>query len=58
MPNTLSSTQQDLARGKLTEIDSLNGYIAAQGQCYGIPTPMNAAMHSLVRMREGRTLGT
>jgi 2-dehydropantoate 2-reductase len=58
MPNTLSSTQQDLARGKLTEIDSLNGYIAAQGQRYGIPTPMNAAMHSLVRMREGRTLGT
>jgi len=57
MPNTLSSTQQDLARGKLTEIDSLNGYIAAQGQRYGIPTPMNAAMHSLVRMREGRTLG-
>lgn len=55
MPNTLSSTQQDIARGKLTEIDSLNGYIAAQGQRYGIATPMNAAMHSLVRMREGRT---
>lgn len=55
MPATLSSTQQDIARGKLTEIDSLNGYIAAQGQRYGVPTPMNAAMHSLVRLREGRT---
>jgi 2-dehydropantoate 2-reductase len=54
MPATLSSTQQDLARGKLTEIDSLNGYIAAQGERYGIATPMNAAMHSLVRLREGR----
>jgi 2-dehydropantoate 2-reductase len=54
MPATLSSTQQDLARGKLTEIDALNGYIAAQGQRYGIATPMNAAMHSLVRLREGR----
>lgn len=57
MPNTLSSTQQDIARGKLTEIDSLNGYIAAQGRRYGIPTPMNAAMHSLVKLREGRTGG-
>jgi 2-dehydropantoate 2-reductase len=55
MPGTLSSTQQDLARGKLTEIDSLNGYIAAQGKRYGVATPMNAAMHSLVRLREGRT---
>lgn len=55
MPATKSSTQQDIARGKLTEIDSLNGYIAGQGVRYGIPTPMNAAMHSLVRLREGRT---
>ncbi len=55
MPETRSSTQQDIARGKLTEIDSLNGYIAAQGARYEIPTPMNAAMHSLVRLREGRT---
>lgn len=57
MPATLSSTQQDIARGKLTEIDSLNGYVSAQGARYGIATPMNAAMHSLVRLREGRGAG-
>jgi 2-dehydropantoate 2-reductase len=56
MPETYSSTQQDLARGKKTEIDSLNGYIVAQGTRYGIPTPMNAAMHSLVRLRERQGL--
>jgi 2-dehydropantoate 2-reductase len=54
MPTTLSSTYQDLAKGKLTEIDSLNGYIAAQGQRYGVPTPLNTAMHALVRLREQR----
>jgi 2-dehydropantoate 2-reductase len=54
MPTTLSSTYQDLAKGKLTEIDSLNGYIAAQGKRYGVPTPLNAAMHALVRLREKR----
>jgi len=54
MPGTLSSTQQDIARGKLTEIDSLNGYIAAQGRRHNVPAPMNAALHGLVRLREGR----
>ena len=52
MPTTLSSTFQDLAKGKRTEIDSLNGYIAAQGKRHGVPTPLNAAMHALVRLRE------
>jgi len=54
MPATLSSTYQDLAKGKLTEIDSLNGYIAAQGRRHGVPTPLNAALHALVRLRETR----
>lgn len=54
MPSTLSSTYQDLAKGKLTEIDSLNGYIAAQGRRHGVPTPLNAALHALVRLREIR----
>ncbi len=52
MPTTRSSTQQDIARGKLTEIDALNGYIATQGKKLGIATPMNATLHSLVRLRE------
>ena len=57
MPGTLSSTQQDIARGKATEIDSLNGYVAAQGSRYGVAVPMNAAMHSLVKLREARKAG-
>lgn len=57
MPGTLSSTQQDLARGKQTEIDSLNGYVAAQGKKFNVPAPTNAAMHSLVKLREARKAG-
>ena len=39
MANAISSTAQDLARGKLTEIDSLNGYLARRGAELGIATP-------------------
>ena len=31
MSNALSSTAQDIGRGKKTEIDSLNGYVARRG---------------------------
>ena len=31
MGNATSSTAQDIARGKKTEIDSLNGYIVRRG---------------------------
>src|SRR5574341_1436831 len=31
MPNAISSTAQDLARGKRTEIDAVNGYVARRG---------------------------
>ena len=41
MPLQLSSTAQDLARGKPTEIDYLNGFIVTRGQALGIATPAN-----------------
>jgi 2-dehydropantoate 2-reductase len=41
MPNQLSSTAQDLARGKITEIDHLNGYVARKGRELGVPAPAN-----------------
>lgn len=47
-----SSTQQDIANGRRTEIDSLNGYIARRGSELGIPTPANRAVHALVKLRE------
>ncbi|MCF8223540.1 MAG: ketopantoate reductase family protein [Bacteroidales bacterium] len=43
-----SSSLQSLQRGKLTEIDYLNGYIAAAGEEYGVPTPVNSAVVRMV----------
>lgn len=48
----LSSTAQDLNRGKHTEIDSLNGFIARRGAELGVPTPVNHALHTLVKLLE------
>jgi 2-dehydropantoate 2-reductase len=52
MPDALSSTAQDLARGKRTEIDALNGYATRRGQELGVATPVNQALWSLVRLLE------
>ena len=52
-----SSTEQDIARGRPTEIDSLNGYIARRGAELGIPTPTNDALHALVRLKERMLAG-
>lgn len=52
MPAQHSSTAQDLARGKLTEIDYLNGYVVRKGKELGIATPTNLALHVMVKLRE------
>jgi 2-dehydropantoate 2-reductase len=52
MSGALSSTAQDLGRGKLTEIDSLNGYVARRGAALGIPTPVNETLTALVKFLE------
>lgn len=49
-----SSTAQDLARGKPTEIDHLNGFVAARGQALGVATPVNRALHALVKLIEAK----
>ncbi|MBA3034247.1 MAG: 2-dehydropantoate 2-reductase [Gammaproteobacteria bacterium] len=54
MPTQLSSTAQDLARHKRSEIDHLNGYVIAKGQALGIPTPANRVLHTLVKLLESR----
>jgi 2-dehydropantoate 2-reductase len=53
MPGTLSSTAQDVLRGKRTEIDALNGYVARRGAELGIATPVNQTLHALVKLLEG-----
>jgi 2-dehydropantoate 2-reductase len=52
MAGAISSTGQDLMRGKRTEIDSLNGYIARRGAELGVPTPVNHALYALVKLAE------
>jgi 2-dehydropantoate 2-reductase len=52
MPGQISSTAHDLARGRPTEIDSLNGYIVRRGQQLGVPVPVNQALYALVKLRE------
>jgi len=52
MANATSSTAQDLARGKPTEIDSLNGYLVRRGAEVGVATPVNQTLHALVKLLE------
>ena len=52
MSDAISSTAQDVMRGKRTEIDSLNGYVARMGDELGVPTPVNRTLHALVKVLE------
>ena len=54
MSEALSSTGQDMNRGKRTEIESLNGYISRRGAQLGVPTPVNHTLYTLVKLAEGR----
>ena len=54
MPTQYSSTAQDLARGKPSEIDHLNGYVVIRGDRHGVATPVNRALHALVKLLEAR----
>jgi len=47
-----SSTAQDLARDKYTEIDSLNGFVARLGAKLRVITPVNHALYTLVKLYE------
>ena len=52
MPGQFSSTAQDLMRGKPSEIDHLNGFVVRRGEALGVPTPVNRALHVLVKLLE------
>jgi len=54
MVTQVSSTAQDLARGKMTEIDFLNGYIVELGRRYKVATPYNESVYALVKMLESQ----
>ncbi len=54
MPSQYSSTAQDLARGKRSEIDYLNGLIVKRGEALGVATPANRVLWALVKLLEGK----
>jgi 2-dehydropantoate 2-reductase len=51
--NWRASMAQDVAKGRPTEIDYMNGHVIAQGRAKGVPTPVSAAvvevMHEVER---------
>jgi 2-dehydropantoate 2-reductase len=54
MADAFSSTARDLNRGRPTEIDALNGYVARRGAELGVPVPVNHALFTLVKLAEQR----
>ena len=56
MPGQLSSTAQDLARGRPSEIEHLNGYVVRRGAGLGLATPVNRALLVLVRMLQAKAI--
>lgn len=47
-----SSMLQDIQRGRKTEIDVLNGAVVELGKKYGVGTPANALIYSLLKTKE------
>jgi 2-dehydropantoate 2-reductase len=52
MPRATSSMAQDIARGRITEGDSLNGYVARRGKALGIATPVSEFLFAMVKLLE------
>jgi 2-dehydropantoate 2-reductase len=52
MPHAISSTAQDLERGRPTEIDYLNGYVVRECDAQGLPAPINRTLYALVKLLE------
>ncbi|MFC1532153.1 ketopantoate reductase family protein [Thermodesulfobacteriota bacterium] len=45
----IASMLQDVLNKKITEVDFINGAIVREGEAFGIPTPVNRTLTSLVR---------
>ena len=48
----ISSMQQDIIKGKRTEIDYLNGAVVKLGRKYGIKCPVNEALAAIIKEME------
>jgi 2-dehydropantoate 2-reductase len=57
IPHAMSSTLQDVERGRPTEIDYLNGYVVRECDARGLPVPVNRTLYALVKLLELREPG-
>jgi 2-dehydropantoate 2-reductase len=53
--NWRASMAQDVAKGRPTEIDHMNGHVVAEGRRLGLPTPVSTAVVEVVREVEAGT---
>ena len=53
---TRASLLQDVLKGRKTEVDFLNGYVAARAKEAGVPAPANAAITGLIKRVEAGEL--
>lgn len=51
-----ASMLQDIEKGKLTEVDAINGVVCEAGRRCGVPTPMNDAVVSVIHRIENGEL--
>ena len=51
-----ASMLQDLEKGKITEVDAINGVVCDYGKKHGVPTPYNDMVRRLVHEIEENKL--
>lgn len=51
-----ASMLQDLEKGKLTEVDAINGAVSVYGRKVGVPTPMNDKVVEIIHLIENGKL--
>jgi 2-dehydropantoate 2-reductase len=52
MAGQVSSTARDVALGRRSEIDFINGYVVREGEQLEVATPVNRVLHSLVSAKD------
>lgn len=58
MRTQFSSTAQDLARSRPSEIDHLNGFVVRRGEALGIAVPANRVLYAMVKLIEAKQRGS
>jgi 2-dehydropantoate 2-reductase len=56
--HTIASMRQDLMRGRPTEIDHMNGAVAALGRRAGVDCPVNGALTAIIKAMDRCTMAS